>query len=100
MATLRALGAGPGTLVQLLLWESAMISLLGTLVGFGLGRGAVYAASQIIEISSGIYIPTWHFSMLEPVLLGAVALMGILAGLIPGLTAYRMDVAEHLVGIA
>jgi putative ABC transport system permease protein len=45
LATLRALGASPGTLVQLLLWESAMISLLGTVAGFGLGRGAAYVAS-------------------------------------------------------
>lgn len=100
MATLRALGASPGTLVQLLLWESAMISLLGALAGFGLGRGAAYAASRIIEASSGIYVPTWQFSVLEPVLLGAMALVGILAGLIPGLTAYRMEVADHLTPLA
>ncbi|MCZ6479379.1 MAG: ABC transporter permease [Candidatus Methylomirabilales bacterium] len=100
LATLRALGASPGTLVQLLLWESAMISLLGTVAGFGLGRGAAYVASRIIEISSGIYVPVWHFSLLEPLILGAMAVLGILAGLIPGLTAYRMEIADHLVSLA
>lgn len=100
MATLRALGASPGTLIQLLLWESALISLLGTVAGFGLGRAAAYVASRMIETTSGIYVPVWQFSALEPALLGAMALLGILAGLIPGLTAYRMEVADHLVPLA
>ena len=77
-----------------------MISLLGTVAGFGLGRGAAYVASRIIEISSGIYVPIWHFSLLEPLILGGMAVLGILAGLIPGLTAYRMEVADHLVSLA
>ena len=100
MATLRALGASPGTLVQLLLWESTMISLAGTLAGFGLGRAVAYIASQIIESISGIYVPTWEFSVWDPAILGAMTLVGIIAGLIPGLTTYRMDVANHLVPIA
>lgn len=100
LATLRALGASPCTLVQLLLWESSMISLLGTVAGFIVGRGAAYAASQIIEASSGIYVPVWHLSLLEPLILSAMAVLGVLAGLIPGLTAYRMEVADHLVSLA
>ncbi len=100
LATVRALGAHPGTLVYLLLWESAMISLLGTVAGLGLGRAAAYGASRIIEASSGIYVPVWQFSLLEPLILGGMALLGILAGLIPGLMAYRMEVADHLVPLA
>ncbi len=77
-----------------------MISIVGTVAGFGLGRGAAYVASRIIEISSGIYVPVWQLSALEPAFLGAMALLGVLAGLIPGLTAYRMEVADHLVPLA
>ncbi|MFQ5803431.1 MAG: ABC transporter permease, partial [Candidatus Methylomirabilales bacterium] len=100
LATLRALGASPGTLLQLLLWESAMIALLGTLAGFAIGRGTAYVASRIIEASSGIYVPVWQFTLVEPALLGAMAVLGILGGLIPGLRAYRMEVADYLIPLA
>lgn len=93
---MRALGARRGTVLSIILIESALLCLLGGLAGLLLGHAAVFAAAPILLSKAGILIDPWAVEPVElwvlPVLLG----LGVLVGILPGLTAYRTDVATAL----
>lgn len=96
IATMRALGATKGFILKLFLMESAAIALLGAVVGLVAGRGIALLMGRILERSAGILLGFPPFQMIDLVPLGAVVLLGILAGAVPAFAAYRTDVAENL----
>jgi len=98
IAVMRALGARRQTVLSIILVESALLCLLGGVGGILLGHGLVFVASPIIEAKSGLLIDPVAFDPLELIVLPGLILMAVLIGLIPGLTAYRTDVAESLQG--
>jgi len=96
IAIMRALGARRQTVLSIIMLESVLLCVLGGLGGILLGHGLVYFASPIIEARSGLLIDPIAFDPLELAVIPGLILMAILVGLIPGLTAYRTDVAESL----
>jgi len=98
IAIMRALGARRQTVLSIIMLESILLCVLGGLGGILLGHGLVYFASPIIEARSGLLIDPIAFEPLELAVIPGLILMAILVGLIPGLTAYRTDVAESLQG--
>ncbi|HTB23631.1 MAG TPA: ABC transporter permease [bacterium] len=95
-AILRALGAGRATVAGLMVLESAATGALGSLFGFAVYAAILAAAAAILRDSTGVLLGAWYW---HPVLaaapLGMTLLCG-LAGLIPALQAYRVDVAAGL----
>ncbi len=102
---LRALGASRSTILNLFLAESAMIALLGGLLGvlFGwlvsLGVNG-YIQSRIVEANlTSLGIPTsvfdYSFTLILGVL-GFIVLIGLLAGLVPAIRASRLKVVDSL----
>jgi len=96
IAVMRALGARRQTVLSLILIESALLCVLGGIAGILLGHGLVYAAAPIIEQRSGLLIDPASFEPLELAVIPGLILMAMIVGLIPGLTAYKTDVAESL----
>lgn len=96
IAVMRALGARRTTVFSLILLESVLICLLGGIVGLLLGHGVVYFASPIIEARSGLLIDPLAFTLVEFIVIPILVAMASLVGFLPGLTAYRSDVAEGL----
>jgi putative ABC transport system permease protein len=61
-----------------------------------LGHGLVFVAAPIVELRSGVRIDPFAFETIELVLLPAMVLLASVAGVVPGLTAYRTDVGRTL----
>ena len=56
----------------------------------------VYFAAPIIEARSGLLIDPLAFTLVEFIVIPILVAMASLVGFLPGLTAYRSDVAEGL----
>lgn len=89
IAVMRALGAGRGTVMSVILFESIMLSLGGGLVGWVAAHSLNALASPFVEAKTGVAIAFWDFA---PALdlrgyLGrdAVRLTRIVVGVICGL---------------
>ena len=88
---LKALGASPAYIVGILMRETVLLALTGTVVGILMTYGtrslmAIFAASMPQEI-----VPDWYLTV------AGIALAGSIVGaLYPGLRAARQDAIEAL----
>ena len=93
---MRALGARRGTVMGIILAESALLCLVGGALGLLLGHGLVFVAAPILLDRAGILIDPLAFESTELLVFPVLLVLGVLVGLLPGLTAYRTDVATAL----
>ena len=96
IAVMRALGARRGTVFSIIIAESVLLCAGGAIVGLILGHALVFIARPIVEARSDILINPWSFETQELVIFPALLLLAVVVGLVPGLTAYRADVAKGL----
>jgi putative ABC transport system permease protein len=96
IAIMRALGAHRGTVFSIILGESLLLCLGGGLLGLLLGHGLVFVAAPFIEAEAGLILNPWLFEPAELILFPVLIVMATLVGFLPGMTAYRTDVAESL----
>ncbi len=98
IAIMRALGAQRGTVFAIILAESIILCVGGGLLGLLLGHGLVFVLAPFVEQWSGLIVNPLAFDMQELVLFPVLLLLAALVGILPGMTAYRTDVAESLSG--
>jgi putative ABC transport system permease protein len=97
IAVMRALGAGRNTVLLVILAEALLISVGGGLLGWTIGHAIAAAASPVVEARTGIRVGFWSMnSVAEPFIIPGLVVIGILAGLLPALMAYRTDVSRSL----
>ncbi len=96
MAIFRALGAGPTRIISLLVFESAILSFLGCVLGMGIVYGLSYTFQPIVEHEFGLYLPIQAPTMTSWLYLGGVLLSGILIGFVPAWKAYRNTLSDGL----
>ena len=96
IAIMRALGAQRGTVFAIIIAESMILCLGGGFWGLLLGHGMVYVAAPIVEVKTGLIVNPLAFEMTELILFPALFLLAVFVGFLPGMTAYRTDVAESL----
>ncbi len=95
IAVLRALGAPRRTVIGVVLWEVLLICGLGVLLGALLGIAAAFGGAAAIGARSAVAVPIvvgWGE-------LGTAAItlaLGLLAGALPALRAYRVQAAAVL----
>jgi putative ABC transport system permease protein len=95
-AILRSLGAGRGTLVALVVGESAAVGALGAAAGFIVYAAVLALTGAVLRDSTGVLL---RWDAFHPALLWApLGMVGLsaLAGLLPAWLAYRVDVASGL----
>jgi putative ABC transport system permease protein len=94
LAVMRTLGASPGRLFGLLLVESALLSLIGALIGIVLGHLFASALGWWLasEQQTGVTGLAWRWEELW--LLAVAVAVGVAAALLPAWRAYRTDVAR------
>src|SRR5262245_59280104 len=117
IAVMRALGAGRGTVMTIILLEATLLALGGGFLGWLGGHAGTWALSPWIEDRTGVQV---GFGMWEPairiltllgasgsaaervtlpievLLIPALILLAILVGIWPAISAYRTDVAKSL----
>ncbi len=96
IALLRGLGGSRLTVFRVVIFETMLITLVGAVIGRGLGYGFAYMLAQFLEQESAIPIPIRFLPDLEPLLWAAPFGLGIAAGFLPALMAYRVNVVEKL----
>lgn len=106
IAVMRALGARRAQVMSVILFESVFIAVAGALAGFLVAHLLIYLFSAQIEEQTGVYIglklapaipitPTFGVWP-ELLIIPALVLLAILAGLFPAVSAYRTDVSKSL----
>lgn len=98
VAVLKTLGFRSGTVMRLILGESIGISLAGGAIGIGLSALIVRLMPQL-PIVGGVFTqaPDFGLSTIVVVIGFVVALLvGLLAGLVPAISAYRARISESL----
>ena len=96
MAILRAVGAGPGRIVALLVLESACLASAGAAVGLGLAYLLLSVGQPIVEAQAGLFIPISAPGAVEWAFLAGVVAAGFLIGFVPALKAYRTALHDGL----
>ncbi|MHB9129660.1 MAG: ABC transporter permease [Armatimonadota bacterium] len=94
IAILRSLGATQGDIFRLITIEAAIIAGVGVLVGGLLGHGALAACASYCVREFGVAPAAWEFTPVEGLIAVSIWGLGILAGLLPAVLAYRVPVVE------
>ncbi|WP_248930870.1 ABC transporter permease [Paenibacillus hamazuiensis] len=95
VAILRAIGASRGGVVSIVLFESAMVSALGCVIGTAAGYGFAWGMAQYIGSHISISVPVELSGGLIAVN-AAVCALGLAAGVAPAISAYRTEAAKYL----
>jgi putative ABC transport system permease protein len=96
IAILRALGVGPAKVTLLLVLESALLTVVGSLLGVALVYSLVFFLQPAIERQYGLHIPLKPFASTEYFYLAVVVAAGLVIGLIPAWKAYRNALSDGL----
>ncbi|MCB0209337.1 MAG: ABC transporter permease [Anaerolineae bacterium] len=96
IAVMRSLGANRTSIFRMVMFEALLIAALGAFVGRLLGYGAAYGLAANLTQQSSIPIPITYEMALEPWLWAIALAVGFVAGLIPALMAYRVNIVENL----
>ncbi|HEY2586147.1 MAG TPA: FtsX-like permease family protein [Tepidisphaeraceae bacterium] len=92
MAILRTLGYTPGEILQLVLGESVVISLVGGVAGLGLGW-LLWRLLAVIAQGFGATGIRWQAAS---IVLGMAAVIGVFAALVPAMVASRKNLVEAM----
>ena len=96
MAILRSVGAGPGTISFLLIFEATVLTLVGIIFGLLFLYIILFVSQPLLEAYFGLFIPIQPPSVKDLIILGVIILNGMLMGLIPALRAYRQSLADGM----
>lgn len=96
MAILRSIGAGPRTIVSLLVLESGVLALLGCIIGVGLVYLGLALAQGPIESRFGLHLAMRALGAREWTYVAVVTVAGVLIGFVPAWKAYRTSLADGL----
>lgn len=95
IAVMRALGARRGVIIQIVLWESALLATGGSMIGLVFGHGLAYLLALIVQNRSAVAI-SLVFRPEEILLVLAVLALGLSAGILPAIRACRSEAARDL----
>lgn len=96
LAILRAVGARPGQIVQLLLIEGLLLTLCGVAIGAAVQWGGIALLAQPLRAWTGLSLSLQPPGATEVGLMAGIVLAGALAGLVAAVRAYRLSLADGL----
>lgn len=98
LAVMRVLGARPCVLVLTIMAEALMVSVAGGVAGIIAGHGLAFAVLTGMDEVRGLAFTgaAFHLSLMDLWFLGLSAGAGLLAGLVPAVSAARTDIAGLL----
>jgi putative ABC transport system permease protein len=96
LAILRVLGLGPHKLVLLLVIESGLLAITGSLLGVVIVYVLSFGTQSVVTQRFGLFLPILPLTSKAYVYLLSVMAAGFAVGFIPALRAYRNTLADHL----
>ena len=96
VAIMRSLGARRGQIFAIVLLEAIAVGGTGALLGILGAHGGVYFFGEHLHSWTGVPFSAVDFGLRDLWLLIGVTLLAGLAGLLPGLSTLRTDVARYL----
>jgi putative ABC transport system permease protein len=96
IAVMRALGADRSTVMMTILLESMLIAIVGGVIGWLIARVSLALVTGMTELQTGVRIGLLSLSREEFLTVPLILLLAALAGLIPGVMAYRTEVSKNL----
>jgi putative ABC transport system permease protein len=96
IAILRAVGVGPLKVMFLLVLESGLLALVGSLLGIALVYGLVVGLQPIVEGQFGLHLPVKPLTATEHLYVAGIVIAGLVVGLIPAWKAYRNALSDGL----
>jgi putative ABC transport system permease protein len=96
MAILRSVGARPRTVLGLLMAEAAVLTAAGIALGLVLLYAALLVLQPYVDSAYGLHLPIDPPKPAELAMLGAIAVAGCVAGLLPAARAYRLSLADGM----
>lgn len=96
LAILRAIGASRGQLLFLIFLEGVMLTLLGAVLGIGLGHTFLWLLVITSEQSVVSAIQPWIFLNEELWIIVYALAVGVVASVIPAWSAYQTSIAKQL----
>ncbi|MFV1463825.1 MULTISPECIES: ABC transporter permease [unclassified Phaeobacter] len=96
MAIFRAMGAGPLTILSLLVLEAMMMATLGATLGLGLVYVGLIISQPLLDSALGLWLPIDAPTLREFWVILSVICAGMVVSLIPAMRAYRMSVADGM----
>lgn len=88
---LKALGATPGYVLGILLRETALLALIGSVIGILMTYGTQFLINTLVPSMSQVIVPDWW-----PISTGIALGASLLGATYPGLKAARQDAIEAL----
>jgi putative ABC transport system permease protein len=99
LAIMRALGASSVEIVGGVLIEAFLVTVIGIVAGWLLGAVITFGAGVYVSHNFGMVVHPFAWSRLMTTAYSVVAIVGLLAGILPAVQAYRTDVARDLAAI-
>ncbi len=96
MAVLRALGARPGQIFGLLLFEAGLLAWAGALLGVAMAYLLLGLLGPLLSAHLGFDLPVRPPRITELLLLSGIVASGVAVGLVPAWRAYRSALADGL----
>ena len=96
MAILRSVGARPGHIFVLMITESLLYAIAGTLLGFALQYGLLFALQPLLQKHFGLYLAISAPGAFEGFIAGGIVVSAFILGMIPAWRAYRNSLADGL----
>ncbi len=96
MAILRSVGAGPSTIVSLLVLESGLLAFFGCVLGVLFVYAGLLVGQRPIEQRFGLHLAIRPLGSVEWMYVAVVLLSGIAIGFVPAYKAYRTSLVDGL----
>jgi len=96
LAVMRTLGAKPGFLFQLIIFEGVILAVLGFIFGIALSHGSMIFLADFLEKSYRYDFTAALFLKEEAYLFGGSLVIGIIAAIIPAFQASKTDIHATL----
>jgi putative ABC transport system permease protein len=93
---MRTLGAGPGRLMALMLFEGALLAGIGAVLGIALGHALTEMLGVAFKAAKQVAVTGWTWMNAELWLVVLALAVGVVAALLPAWRAYRTDIAGTL----
>ncbi|MBU0994921.1 MAG: ABC transporter permease [Proteobacteria bacterium] len=83
IALMRSLGAKRMTIFGLIIAESILITIFGSILGVCMGHGIVAIGSHFVNVETGLHFSAYYLSRADIFLMPSMLIMGLIAGYSP-----------------